>query len=71
MEARSAPGGERVEVATPKGRRHTFPIHELQATRRPPRLDNSAGDLPVSTPLQVLAAARHAAEEFAILDDLI
>ena len=70
MEAKLLPG-ERVEVTTPDGRRFTFPIHELQATRRPPRLENSAADLPVSTPLQVLEAARSAAQEFAILNDLI
>ena len=70
MEAKLLPD-ERVEVTTPDGRRFTFPIHELQATRRPPRLDNSAADLPVSTPLQVLEAARSAAQEFAILNDLI
>ena len=71
MEARLLSNGDRVEVTTPEGRCFTFPIYELQATRRPPRLDNSARDLPVSTPLQVLAAARHTAEEFAILNDLI
>ena len=61
----------RLEVTAPDGRRFTFPIVELQATRRPPRLGNGAGDLPVSTPLQVLEGARRAAEEFAILNDLI
>ena len=71
MEARLLPSGDSVEVTTHEGRCFTFPIHELQATRRPPRLDNSARDLPISTPLQVLAAARHSAEEFAILNDLI
>lgn len=71
MDVRLLPSGDIVEVTTPEGRCHMFPIHELQATRRPPRLSNSARDLPVSTPLQVLAAARHTAEEFAILNDLI
>ena len=61
----------RLEVTTPDGRRFTFPIVELQATRRPPRLGNSARDLPVSTQLQALEEARRAAEEFAILNDLI
>ena len=51
------PNGDRLEVSTPEGCRFTFPIHELQATRRPPRLDHSAKALPVSTPLQVLEAA--------------
>ncbi len=70
MEARLL-DGERVEVTTPEGPRFTFPIHELQATRRPPRLANGASDLPVSTPLQILEAARAAAQEFAILNDPI
>ena len=61
----------RLAVTTPDGRRFTFSIVELQATRRPPRLGSHAGDLPVSTPLQVLEEARRAAEEFAILNDLI
>ncbi len=65
------PNGDRLEVTTPDGRRFTFPIHELHATRRPPKLDNTANALPVSTPLQVLEAARSAAQEFAILNDLI
>ena len=71
METRLLPSGDIVQVTMPDGHHYTFPIHELQATRRPPRLNNSARDLPVGTPLQVLAAARHAAEEFAILNDLI
>ncbi len=71
MKARLLPSGDIVEVTTPEGRCHTFPIHELQATRRPPRLSNSARDLPVNSPLQVLTAARHAAEEYAILNDLM
>ena len=45
MEARLLPSGDSVEVTTHEGRCFTFPIHELQATRRPPRLDNSARDL--------------------------
>ena len=71
MEARLLQGGDSIEVIMPDDRRFTFPIHELQATRRPPRLDNCASDLPVKTPLQALAAARNVAEEFAILNDLI
>lgn len=65
------PNGDHLEVTTPDGRRFTFPIHELRATRRPPRLGNSADDLLVSSSLQTLEAARAAAQEFAILNDLI
>ena len=64
-------GDDRLAVTAPDGRRFTFPIFELQATRRPPRPGNSAADLPVRTPLQVLAEARRAAEDYAILNDLI
>ncbi len=71
MDLTVRPNGDRLEVTTPEGRRFTFPIHELQATRRPPKLNNTANALPVSTPLQVLEAARSAAQEFAILNDLI
>ena len=60
-----------LEVTNPDGRRFTFPIAELQATRRPPRLDNRARDLLVNSPLKLIEAARHAAEEYAILNDLI
>lgn len=62
---------DRLAVTASDGRRFTFPIVELQATRRPPRPGTSADDLPVSTPLQVLAEARRLAEEYAILNDLI
>lgn len=65
------PNGDRLDVATPDGRRFSFPIAELEATRRPPRPRGSAKDLPISTPLQVLEAARRAAEEFAVLNGLI
>lgn len=65
------PNGDRLEVEAGDGRRFTFPIVELRATRRPPRLGGSAADLPVSTPLQRLEAARRAAEEFAVLNGLI
>lgn len=71
MEVRMLPTGDCLEVVTPEGQRFTFPVHELQATRRPPRLDNSANDLPVRSPLQKLEAARAAAQEFAIRNDLI
>ncbi len=64
-------GDDRLEVTAPDGRRFTFPIVELQATRRKPRFGNSARDLPVSTPLQILAEARRAAEDYAIDNDLI
>lgn len=71
MEARLLENGDSIEVLMPDDRRFTFPIHELQATRRPPRLDTCACNLPVKTPVQALAAARDVAEEFAILKDLI
>ncbi len=62
---------DHLEVTNPEGRRFTFPIAELQATRRPPRLENRARDLLVNSPLQLIEEARHAAEEHAILNDLI
>lgn len=65
------PNGDRLEVSSDDGHRFTFPLAELQATRRPPRLSGTAKDLPISTPLQVLEAARRAAEDFAILNDLM
>lgn len=65
------PNGDRLEVSSDDGRRFTFPLVELQATRRPPRLRGTAKDLPISTPLQVLEAARRAAEEFAVLNGLM
>jgi hypothetical protein len=40
------PDGDRVEVTTEDDQRFTFPITELQATRRPPRVDNRADDPP-------------------------
>ena len=64
-------GRDHLEVTNPDGRRFTFPIAELQATRRPPRLDNRARDLLVNSPLRLIEEARHAAEEHAILNDLI
>ncbi len=64
-------GPDHLEVTSPDGRRFTFPIAELQATRRPPRLETPARDLRKSTPLRLLEEARHAAEEHAILNDLI
>ncbi len=71
MDAKLLPSGFDIQVTTPEGRRLIFPIHELQATRRPPKLANGASDLPVRSPLQILEAARAAAQEFAILNDLI
>lgn len=71
MNVQLLPQGDRVEVTTPEGKRFTFPLRELQATRRKPRPPGNATALPVSSPLQVLEAARHAAEEFAITNDLI
>jgi hypothetical protein len=65
------PDGDSVEVTTENDRRFVFPIIELQATRRPPRVDNRAGDLPIPGPLRVLEDARRAAVEFAILNDLM
>jgi len=65
------PDGDRLEVTTVDGRRFAFPITELQATRRTPRPGTRASDLPVSSPLRVLEDARRAAEEFAILNDLM
>ena len=71
MEFTVEPNGDRLDVATADGRRFTFPLAELQATRRRPRPRGSAKDLPISTPLQLLEAARRAAEEFAALNGLI
>ena len=62
---------DRLEVTAADGRRFTFPVAELQATRRPPRLANRAGDLPVNGPLKLIELARRSAEEYAILNDLI
>ena len=62
---------DHLEVTHQDGCRFTFPIAELQATRRPPRLDNRARDLLVNSPLKLIEEARHAAEEHAILNDLI
>ncbi len=62
---------DRLEVTTTDGRRFIFPIAELQATRRPLRLANRARDLLVNSPLKLIEEARHAAEEHAILNDLI
>jgi len=71
MEVRLLPDGATLEVTTPEGRRYTFPIVELQATRRPPRVEDRASDLPVPSPLQMVEDARQAALEFAILNDII
>ena len=71
MEFTVKPNGDRLDVETGDGRRFTFPLVELGATRRPPRPQGSAKDLPISTPLQLLEAARRAAEEFAVLNGLI
>ena len=67
----AASGPDHLEVTNSEGRRFMFPITELQATRRPPRLQTRARDLIVNSPLKLLEEARHAAEEHAILNDLI
>ena len=64
-------GPDHLEVTDQDGRRFTFPIVELQATRRPPRLAARARDLIVNSPLKLIEEARLAAEEHAILNDLI
>ncbi len=71
MEGRLLPDGATLEVTTPEGRRFTFPTVELQATRRPPRVEDRASGLPVPSPLQMVEDARQAAQEFAILNDII
>ena len=71
MRVMVSPDGDRVEVTTEDDQRFTFPITELQAARRPPRVDNRADDLPIPGPLRVLEDARRAAVEFAILNDLM
>lgn len=73
MDVRLLPEGDRLEVMTPDGRRFTFPIAELQARRRAPRpsdLDRAV-DLPTTSPLWALEQARRAAEEHAIVNDLM
>lgn len=72
MDVRLLPEGDRLEVTT-GGRRFTFPIAELQARRRAPRSSDldRAPDLPTTSPLQALEQARQAAEEYAILNDLM
>ena len=62
---------DRLDVTNEAGRRFTFPIVELQATRRAPRIENRASDLLVNSPLKAIEDARRAAEEYAILNDLI
>ena len=64
-------GPDLLEVTSPDGRRFTFPIAELQATRRPPRPATRAQALEVNSPLKLIQEARQAAEEHAILSDLI
>lgn len=65
------PKEDRLEVTNEAGRRFTFPIVELQATRRPPRAHNSASGLLLNDALQAVADARRAAEEYAIQNDMI
>jgi len=65
------PDRDRLDVTTVDGRRFTFAITELQATRRTPRPGTRASDLPISSQLRVLEDARRAAEEFAILNDMM
>lgn len=73
MVVRLLPEGDRLEVTTPGGQRFTFPIAELQARRRVPRPSDlaRAADLPTTSPLWSLEQARRAAEEFAIVNDLM
>jgi hypothetical protein len=73
MKVELLPEGDRLEVKTPDNRRFTFPIAELIARRRAPRSSDfeRAPDLPTTSPLWALEQARRAAEEFAILNDLI
>ena len=71
MTYHAEPSDDRVVVTTDEGRRYTFPIVELQATRRPPRLETWADDLPTYSVLRVIERARRAAEECAIANDLI
>lgn len=71
MPYHAEPQHDRVVVTTDEGRRYTFPIVELQATRRPPRLETWADDLPTYSVLRVIERARRAAEEYAIAHDMI
>ena len=73
MDVRLLPEGDRLEVTTPDDRRFTFPIAELQARRRAPRPSDlgRAADLPTTSPLWALEQARRAAEEYAIVNDLM
>lgn len=71
MPDRAEPQDDRIVVITDEGRRSTFPIMELQATRRTPRLETRADALPVHHVLRVIERARRAAEGCAIANDLI
>ena len=73
MDIRLLSEGDRLEVTMPDDRRFTFPITELQACRRPPRASDlkRPRDLPTNNPLCALEQARRAAEEYAILNDLM
>ncbi len=71
MPYQAEPQSDRIVVTTDEGRRYMFPIMELQATRRQPRLETWADDLPVYNVLRVIERARRAAEECAIANDMI
>lgn len=71
MPYQAEPQDDRIVVTTDEGRRYTFPIVELQATRRPPRLETWADDLPVYNTLRAIERARREAEEYAIANDMI
>ena len=62
---------DRLEATNEAGQRFTFPLDELQATRKLPRPGLRVGTLPVSEPLRTLELARKAAEEFAVIHGLI
>ncbi len=62
---------DRLEATNEAGQRFTFPLDELQATRKPTRMDVKVGTLPVSTPLRTLELARKAAEDYAVAHGLI
>ena len=64
-------GDDRLEATDEAGRRFTFPLDELRATRKPPRTDVKVGTLPVSLPLRTLEMARKAAEDYAVAHRLI
>ena len=62
---------DRLEATNEAGQRFTFPLDELQATRKPLRTSVKVGTLPVSPPLRTLELARKAAEDYAVAHGLI